>query len=117
MREFFLARNGYHCPSTYNPADFLIGVLATFDKCKANESAATKLCDAFEQTREYRDIEITNFTMEEDESQVIAKPFWLFTVFWLIRRNFLVVSRDPTIQKLRIFQKIVSFPVSVEKFL
>lgn len=110
MREFFLARNGYHCPSTYNPADFLIGVLATFDKCKANESAATKLCDAFEQTREYRDIEITNFTMEEDESQVIAKPFWLFTVFWLIRRNFLVVSRDPTIQKLRIFQKIVSFP-------
>lgn len=45
--------------------------------------------------------------MEEDESVVIKKPFWLFTMFWLIRRNFLVVARDPTIQKLRIFQKMV----------
>lgn len=73
-----------------------------------DESAAQKLCDAFEETRTDRNVTITNFTMEEEDSVVIKKPFWLFTIFWLIQRNFLVVRRDPTIQKLRIVQKMVS---------
>lgn len=73
-----------------------------------DESAAQKLCDAFEETRTDRNVTITNFTMEEEDSVVIKKPFWLFTIFWLIHRNFLVVRRDPTIQKLRIVQKMVS---------
>lgn len=36
------------------------------------------------------------------------KPCWLFTIYWLIYRNFLKVIRDPSVQSLRIVQKLVS---------
>lgn len=105
--------NGYHCPSTYNPADFLIGVLAKTDKAKKTgasiESVAHKLCDAFDASRSNQLVEIENsFTIEEEVTLDVRKPFWIFTLFWLIHRNLLVVARDPTIQKIRIIQKIVS---------
>lgn len=40
------------------------------------------------------------------ESQ-FQKPIWLLTVYWLVHRNFLGVLRDPTIQTLRVVQKLV----------
>lgn len=108
MKTYF-SSNGYHCPSTYNPADFLIGVLAKTDKAKI-ESVAHKLCDAFEASRFNQLVEIeNNFTIDEEVMLDVKKPFWMFTIFWLIHRNLLVVARDPTIQKIRIIQKIVSF--------
>lgn len=48
------------------------------------------------------------FVIEEDRQYEIQKPFWILTVWWLIYRNLLIVARDPTIQKCRIIQKIVS---------
>lgn len=46
--------------------------------------------------------------MEEDKLHKIQKPHWIFTILWLIYRNLLIVVRDPTVQKLRIVQKIVN---------
>lgn len=66
------------------------------------------MCDAFEETRKREEIKITNFTMDADDKVSIEKPLWIVTVYWLIRRNLMVVTRDPTIQKLRILQKMVS---------
>lgn len=113
MKTYFFS-NGYHCPSTYNPADFLIGVLAKTDeanKTESNiESVAHKLCDAFNASRSIQLVEIeNNFTIDEEVMLDVKKPFWMFTIFWLIHRNLLVVARDPTIQKIRIIQKLVSF--------
>lgn len=46
--------------------------------------------------------------MDANDKVSIEKPLWIVTVYWLIRRNLMVVTRDPTIQKLRILQKMVS---------
>lgn len=73
-------------------------------------SVAQQLCDAFEVCRQDKQMKtIDTFIIEDDLMKCdIEKPLWIFTVFWLIHRNFLIVVRDPTIQKLQILQKIVS---------
>lgn len=76
---------------------------------KSDKSVAQQLCDAFEICRRDREIKaIDTFIIEDDIKSDIQKPLWIYTVFWLIHRNFLIVMRDPTIQKLQIVQKIVS---------
>lgn len=106
-----LSRNGYHCPITYNPADFIIGILSRTTLEKDGESAANQLCDAFEAIQHDEPVEIsskTNAGTTDDAKYERKKPFWICTVFWLIQRNWLIVLRDPSIQNLRILQKIVS---------
>lgn len=103
-------RNGYHCPSAYNPADFLIGVLANTDTERGTQNAADKLCDAFIAVNQNRNQMVyisTNSDWIEDRKYEIQKPLWIITIYWLIYRNLLIVVRDPSIQKLRIVQKIV----------
>lgn len=104
----FTFRNGYHCPATYNPADFLIGTLSKNNN--DGDSIAQQLCDAFEVCRQDKQMKtIDTFVIIEDDIEYdIRKPLWIYTVFWLIQRNFSIVTRDPTIQKLQIVQKIVS---------
>ena len=113
----FFFRNGYQCPVAYNPADFLIGVLSKTDPGQELNNVAHQLCDAFEASRKDQVNERTNgFVIDEDVKKYeIQKPLWIFTVYWLIYRNLLIVARDPSIQKLRILQKIVSVFVSNEK--
>lgn len=102
-------RNGYHCPKTFNPADFLIGVLSKSEPEKKPDSVAHRLCDAFEASYENQPtFDLNEFIMEEDKLHEIQKPHWIFTIMWLIYRNLLIVVRDPTVQKLRIVQKIVN---------
>lgn len=120
MTNFILLafRNGYHCPATYNPADFLIGTLSKVTKSssstmgdeKDGNSIAQQLCNAFEVCRQDKQMKAidTFIIIEDDIKYDIRKPLWIYTVFLLIHRNFLIVTRDPTIQKLQIVQKIVS---------
>lgn len=44
----------------------------------------------------------------KEDDDVFQKPYWYFTMYWLCYRNFLTVIRDPSVQTLRIIQKIVS---------
>lgn len=74
---------------------------------------AHQLCDAFEASRQDRIFEAPlNIVIDNDEHDdhrqynTTQKPFWIFTVYWLIYRNLLIVARDPSIQKIRIVQKI-----------
>lgn len=122
VRLYFAFRNGYHCPATYNPADFLIGTLSkmTANATKSSSerdghSIAQQLCNAFEECRQDKQMKaIDTFVIIEDDIKYdIRKPLWIYTVFLLIHRNFLIVTRDPTIQKLQIVQKIVSVRCSV----
>lgn len=110
--------NGYNCPSSFNPADFLIGVLATAPGSeKASQRAATRLCDLYAVSEEAQRVDmLVNLEMSMAESgefqfakePEFQKPLWLLTVYWLIYRNFLSVLRDPSVQTLRIVQKLVS---------
>lgn len=80
-------------------------------QCKKDgNSIAQQLCDAFEVCRQDKQMKtIDTFVIIEDDIKYdIRKPLWIYTVFWLIHRNFLIVTRDPTIQKLQIVQKVVS---------
>lgn len=115
--KFVHYSNGYNCPASFNPADFLIGVLATSPGSeKASQRAATRLCDLFAVSDEGRRVEmLVNLEMsmaESDEPRKVQntqfqKPFWLITVYWLVYRNFLNVLRDPSVQTLRFIQKLV----------
>lgn len=42
-----------------------------------------------------------------DNQSDFCRPLWLLTVLWMTHRNFLIVVRDPSVQALRIVQKIV----------
>ncbi|XP_058444348.1 protein scarlet [Malaya genurostris] len=113
----FFEQQGYSCPSNYNPAEFLIGVLATAPGYeKASQRSAHRMCDLFavSEAAGQRDVlinlemhiaESANFNVK-DAKNLFRKPFWVLTTFWLTYRAFLVVVRDPTIQWLRLLQKI-----------
>lgn len=115
----FFKKNGYVCPLNYNPADFLIGVLAPAPGCeRASLKTANRLCDLFavSDAAQQRDMLINLELHIAEEGNLITKydaanfkrPWWITTVFWLTYRSFLTVMRDHKIQTLRIFQKIVS---------
>lgn len=116
----FFEDNGYHCPESYNPADFLIGILATDPGHeRASERSAQYLCDLFavSSAAKQRDTivnleihmaEQSNYPFDS-EIDDYKSPFWLTTIYWLWYRASLAAFRNPTVQTLRFFQKIVIF--------
>lgn len=135
--EPFIFSNGFQCPSTYNPADFIIGTLATVGHMCDPHELAHRICDAYavSQIPETRKLQsISEESLDDVRSRCprramkkkkknnllkhsiqqcfskqsdFRKPLWILTILWLIHRNFLIVVRDPTVQTLRIIQKIV----------
>lgn len=116
----FFEKQGYRCPPSFNHADFLIGILApTPGFERASAKASNWLCDLFavSEAAQQRDMlinfelhiaEESNFDTKFEEAINHRRPFWFVTTFWLTYRLLLTVVRDPTIQFLRIVQKIVS---------
>lgn len=83
---------------------------------KEANHVAHQLCDAFEASRTDELTESQNgFVIEEDRQYEIQKPHWILIVWWLVYRNLLIVARDPSIQKCRIIQKIVSIKIHTGK--
>lgn len=75
--------NGYHCPPAYNPADFLIGVLANAPGYeKASQRAAHRLCDLFavSEAAQRRDM-LVNLEMHMGESSDVGRLF-LLLITW-----------------------------------
>lgn len=63
------------CPATFNPADFLVGVLANAPGCeKASLRSAHRLCDLFavSQVSQQRDM-LVNLEMHMSESCQVYK--------------------------------------------
>lgn len=112
--EFF-AEQGYKCPTKYNPAEYLINVLAT--TCDtASHKTSKKICDNFavSEASLQRDL-LVNLEMHmyeagsysiKDGMRGYQAPLYMQTFFWLTWRAFLTVLRDPSVQVLRILQKI-----------
>ncbi|XP_017128226.1 protein scarlet [Drosophila elegans] len=113
----FFANHGYYCPEAYNPADFLIGVLATDPGYEqASQRSAQHLCDQFavSSAAKQRDMLVNleihmaqsgNFPFDtEVESFRGVAWYKRFHVVWL--RASLTLLRDPTIQWMRFIQKI-----------
>lgn len=85
---------------------------------KGIESVAAQLCDTFERGRQNKQMKtIETFVIEEDIRYDIKKPPWIYTVFWLFHRNLLIVTRDSTIHRLQILQKIVSVCLRRSQFI
>jgi hypothetical protein len=115
--EFF-AENGYKCPINYNPADYLIGVLSTEygQSERSAQRTSARICDLFavSEAAHQRDL-LVNLEIHmhesgvyqvEDELSNFKPPLSLTTIYWLVWRFFITTIRDPTIQNLRILQKI-----------
>jgi ABC-type multidrug transport system ATPase subunit len=115
--EFF-AEQGYKCPANYNPADYLIGVLSTEygQSERAAQRTSARICDMFavSEAAQHRDL-LVNLEMHmyesgvyriEDELSTFKPPLFLTTLYWLVWRFFVTVVRDPTVQNMRILQKI-----------
>ncbi|SPP87105.1 blast:Protein scarlet [Drosophila guanche] len=113
----FFANHGYYCPEAYNPADFLIGVLATDPGCEqASQRSAQHLCDQFavSSAAKQRDMLVNleihmaqsgNFPYDTEVESFRGVPWYQrFHVVWL--RATLTLFRDPTIQWMRFIQKI-----------
>ncbi|CAK9798574.1 Protein scarlet [Anthophora quadrimaculata] len=118
--EFF-ASQGYDCPRNYNPADFLITVVAMNSKSENNEKIAEKLCDAFSNSETSREIDrmfekqlqtrhsLNPISKLHPHAEFVTKKElrYFSRLYWLIYRDFLQVMRDPSIQVIRIFQKVI----------
>lgn len=68
-----LSSNGYNCPEAYNPADFLVGVLAHAPGHeKASYRASQRLCDMFavSEVSQQRDM-LVNLEMHMSESSEV----------------------------------------------
>ncbi|GAB0088669.1 protein scarlet [Sergentomyia squamirostris] len=114
----FFAHHGYPCPAEYNPADFMIGLLATYPGDEnSSRRMAHRLCDLFAVSpmAEERDVlvnlefhmaEKAEFDIEGHHGRRMRNLWWYKKIYWLVYRAFLSVTRDSSIQTLRIVQKI-----------
>ncbi|EDV95783.1 protein scarlet [Drosophila grimshawi] len=113
----FFADHGYYCPEAYNPADFLIGVLATDPGYEqASQRSAQHLCDQFavSSAAKQRDMLVNleihmaqsgNYPYDKELDSFRSVPWYKrFYIVWL--RATLTMLRDPTIQWMRFIQKM-----------
>ncbi|XP_033315643.1 protein scarlet [Bombus bifarius] len=117
--EFF-ASQGYECPRKYNPADFLIAIVATGSKNENGEEIAHEICDVFSTSKAYNEIDRILETqmqsmysvnsrselLSDDKFITRKEARYCSRLYWLIYRHFLQVLRDPSVQIIRILQKV-----------
>ncbi|XP_073843965.1 ATP-binding cassette transporter scarlet isoform X2 [Musca autumnalis] len=113
----FFAENGYPCPEAYNPADFLIGVLATDPGYEqASQRSAQYMCDLFavSSAAKQRDMSVN---LEIHMAETGEYPFdreidnfrsalWYNKIGVIWYRYTLSLLRDPKMQWMRFLQKM-----------
>ncbi|XP_078047226.1 protein scarlet-like isoform X2 [Augochlora pura] len=117
----FFQSQGYVCPRNYNPADFLIATVAAGSKIdNGGKEAARRLCDLFLSSHLSSEIDCTlgkDIQSEEPSGSMIRmfldskfvcrrQKRYFSRLYWLIYRDFLQVLRDPSLQLIRILQKV-----------
>ncbi|XP_074102486.1 protein scarlet-like [Cotesia typhae] len=113
----FFSKQGYECPSNYNPADFLVATLAiTPREEETSRRTAQRICDAFLTSVACQEIDVAlqlenhisktyNWSISAYEPE-FKQPYWWSRLFWLTHRGFNQVIRDPSVQLIRIVQKL-----------
>lgn len=113
----FFAENGYSCPEAYNPADFLIGVLATDPGYEqASQRSAQYMCDLFavSSAAKQRDM-LVNLEIHmaetgeypfDTEVDNFRSALWYNKILVIWYRYTLSLLRDPKLQWMRFFQKM-----------
>ncbi|XP_011300536.1 protein scarlet isoform X2 [Fopius arisanus] len=114
----FFSRQGYECPSNYNPADFLVATLAIAPRDEEScRRAAQRVCDAFLTSDSCKEMDVTlqlevhiskAYHWKSDIFDDFKHPRWWTRLFWLTHRGFFQVLRDPSIEFIRILQKLVT---------
>ncbi|GAB1859723.1 Protein scarlet isoform X1 [Camponotus japonicus] len=115
----FFSSQGYECPCNYNPADFLVATLAIASgDADGSGRIAQKICDAYLTSEACNEIDVTlqqkidNIRLRRVvkgntcELRSFKEPHCWLRLYWLIHRGFLQVLRDPSVQFIRILQKI-----------
>ncbi|KYQ59055.1 Protein scarlet, partial [Trachymyrmex zeteki] len=102
----FFSSQGYECPCNYNPADFLIATLAIAPSdADGSGKIAQKICDAFLTSEASNEIDVITGENSRETRAFVEPRCWL-RLYWLIHRGFLQVLRDPSVQLIRILQKV-----------
>lgn len=113
----FFAENGYSCPEAYNPADFLIGVLATDPGYEqASQRSAQYMCDLFavSSAAKQRDM-LVNLEIHmaetgeypfDTEVDNFRSALWYNKIIVIWYRYTLSLLRDLKLQWMRFFQKM-----------
>ncbi|EZA53359.1 Protein scarlet [Ooceraea biroi] len=98
----FFSSQGYECPYNYNPADFLVATIAIApNDASGSGRVAQRICDAFLTSEACNEIDI----MLQQELKRKEPSCWL-RLYWLLHRGVLQVLRDPSVQMIRILQKM-----------
>ncbi|XP_031835367.2 protein scarlet isoform X1 [Nomia melanderi] len=112
----FFESQGYACPRNYNPADFLIAIVAA----ENGRETARKVCDLFSSSEASseidrileKDIQVGRSEQSKSTVRLVIdnsmgrKERCCSRLYWLIYRDFLQVLRDPSLQIIRILQKV-----------
>ncbi|KYN07741.1 Protein scarlet, partial [Cyphomyrmex costatus] len=114
----FFSSQGYECPCNYNPADFLMATLAIAPSdADGSGKIAQKICDAFLMSEACNEIDVIlqqefdPACLQRQVSRIVTKTnvnesrCWL-RLYWLIHRGFLQILRNPSVQLIRILQKV-----------
>ncbi|XP_066247718.1 protein scarlet [Euwallacea similis] len=112
----FFERHGFNCPSSYSPADFFIKTLAMTPGHESNSRMTVKkICDHFTVSDYAKEVEVVvqyEFHMgraepREFELRQNFKPsFWWQQLFWLTYRWSKDSIKNPSVQSLRILQRV-----------
>ncbi|XP_036147912.1 protein scarlet isoform X2 [Monomorium pharaonis] len=113
----FFSSQGYECPWNYNPADFLVTTLAIAPSgADGSGRVAQKICDAFFTSEACNEIDAvlqqeldaarSEIPGNNRESRAFVEPRCWLQLYWLIHRGFLQVVRDPSVQLIRVLQKV-----------
>ncbi|CAH1102771.1 unnamed protein product [Psylliodes chrysocephalus] len=114
--EFF-ERMGYVCPSSYSPADFYIKTLAMTPGYEDNSRQTIKrICDQFAVSDYAKEVEIVVQYELHMGKAVVPNKFelrqdfqpirWPVKIFWLTQRWFLELLRNPSLEIMKLFQRL-----------
>ncbi|XP_044009631.1 protein scarlet-like isoform X1 [Aphidius gifuensis] len=113
----FFAKQGYKCPSNFNPADYFVATLAIAPRDEdSSRRTAQRICDAFLTSDSCKEIDVTlqlevhmsksyDWRVDHSRTRDFKHPRWWTRLFWLTHRGFVQVIRDQSVQILRILQK------------
>ncbi|XP_030764169.1 ABC transporter G family member 36-like [Sitophilus oryzae] len=115
--EFF-ENMGFACPSSYSPADFFIKTLATPGYETNSKMAVKRICDHFAVSDFAKEVDVVvQYEFHMGRAGIILKrvnyfyfskePFWWQKLYWLTYRWWKEVLRDPSVQRMRILQRVI----------